>query len=110
MHSRIRALLVCLAVLFPILPVAATASGPVTGTYKVKIVRIRYSDSPSGHTYTNTQMDQAMVEIHTFFSELSYGQLDMQPSWTDVTLSNNVAHYWSACPVSDDAGRYCLSD
>src|SRR5215470_18394822 len=110
MHSRIRALLVCLAVLFLILPAAAAATGPVTGTYKVAIVRIRYSDSPSSHTYTNAQMDQAMGEIHTFFSELSYGQLNMQLTWKDVTLSNNTAHYWTACPVSEDPGRYCLSD
>jgi hypothetical protein len=110
MHSRIPALMVCLAVFFLILPAAAAATGPVTGTYKVEIVRIRYSDSPPGHTYTNAQMDQAMGEIHTFFSELSYGQLDMQLSWKDVTLSNNTAHYWTACPVSEDTGRYCLSD
>jgi len=110
MCKSVRYLLVSLVVLCLVRPAAMFASGPVTGTYKVEIVRVLYTDSPSGHTYTNAQMDQAIVEIHNFFSELSYGALDMQVSWKDVTLTNNVAHYWTACPVSDDVNRYCLND
>src|SRR5258708_16495239 len=111
MPSRFRMLaVVCLTFLGVFVPSTLLASGPVTGAYKVVVVRLRYSDSPAGHTYTNAQMDQAMGEIHTFFSELSFGQLDMQLSWQDVTLTNNVAHYWSACPVTHDTARYCLSD
>src|SRR5215813_9008130 len=110
MLIRLRTFAVCFALLCLLLPVMSWASGPVTGTYKVVVVRILYSDSPAGHTYTNAQMDQAMGEMHTFFSELSYGQLDMQLSWKDVTLSNNTAHYWYACPNPDDSAAYCVKD
>src|SRR5690349_9439425 len=91
MCKSARYLLVSLVVLCLVWPASMLASGPVTGVYKVEIVRIRYSDSPAGHTYTSAQMEQAVVEIHNFFSELSYGALDMQVNWKDVTLTNNVA-------------------
>jgi hypothetical protein len=110
MRNGVRCLLAVLAVLCVVLPSILFASGPVTGTFKVVIVRVLYSDSPAGHAYTNAQMDTAMGEIHTFFSELSYGALDMQLSWRDVTLGHNRAYYWYACPASDDAGRYCVKD
>ena len=110
MRNGVRFLLAVLAVLCVVLPSSVSASGPVTGTYKVVIVRVLYSDSPAGHTYTNAQMDTAMGEMHDFFNQLSYGALDMQLSWRDVTLGNTVAHYWTACPATDDPGRYCVSD
>ena len=89
MRNGVRFLLAVLAVLCVVLPSSLFASGPVTGNYKVVIVRVLYSDSPAGHTYTNAQMDTAMGEMHDFFSQLSYGALDMQLSWRDVTLGNN---------------------
>ncbi|MBZ5522354.1 MAG: hypothetical protein LAP21_08960 [Acidobacteriia bacterium] len=109
MRCRVRSLSLIFLLLLIVLPYAL-ASGPVTGTYKVVIVRVLYSDSPAGHTYTNAQMDQAVGEIHNFFSQLSYGALDMQVSWKDATLGNNVAHYWYACPNSQDANAYCVKD
>ena len=65
MRNGVRFLLAVLAVLCVVLPSTLFASGPVTGTYKVVIVRVLYSDSPAGHTYTNAQMDTAMGEMHT---------------------------------------------
>src|SRR5437868_14604231 len=97
MRNSVRCLLAVLALLCVVLPSPLFVSGPLTGTYKVVIVRVLYSDSPASHTYTNAQMDAAMGEMHSFFSELSYGALGTQSSWRDVTLGTTSAHYPRPC-------------
>jgi hypothetical protein len=76
-----------------------TASNPgwaKTGTYRVVILRVFYTDFPTSH-YTDLQMTQAAGEIHDYFAMLSNGKLDVQVSLAKANLSHSSAHYWDEC-------------
>ncbi len=85
----------------------ASASGPVTGVYKVLIIQTTYSDDTT-RVSSAENLNLAAGEIHDYFSKLSFGALDMEVSIGLSTLSNPKSHYWSSCPASDDAGKMCL--
>jgi hypothetical protein len=108
MHSRMHAVVVCLLLICLLLPVSAPASGPVTGTYKVLLIQVTYTDATT-RVDTLANLNLASGEIHDFFNKLSFGALDMQISVAQVTLTHPMSYYWSACPTSGDAGQMCLT-
>lgn len=85
----------------------ASASGPVTGTYKVVMIQTTYSDD-AVRVSTLPNLTLAGGEIHDYFSKLSFGALDVQVTAAQSTLTQPKSHYWSSCPSSDDAGKMCL--
>ena len=97
-------------VLFTLLVVvAASASGPVTGTYKVVIIQTTYSDGPAAVS-TQANLNLAAGEIHDYFNKLSFGALDVEVTVGRASLTQPMSHYWSSCPAADDAGRMCVDE
>src|SRR5437764_10047333 len=86
---------------------SASASGPVTGDYPVVFIRVTYTDSTT-RLADMTHLNQAAGELHNFFSELSFGALNMRARFVDVALSNILAQYWYACPTDGDREQYCV--
>ena len=86
--------------------VAAAQGGPRpadarNGTYRVTLIRVSYTDTTS-RPYTLTQVQQATDELRVFFSQLSYGNLDMPFRVVEVTLPNTRAYYFTGPPWIED--------
>jgi hypothetical protein len=63
------------------------ASAP-SGTYTEAVVQVVFSDETAGeHPLSVTDLDNAAPEIHKFFSQLSYGKLDMGVRFIRVFLT-----------------------
>jgi hypothetical protein len=63
------------------------ASAP-SGTYTEAVVQVVFSDETAGeHPLSVTDLDNAALEIHKFFSQLSYGKLNMQVRFIRVFLT-----------------------
>jgi hypothetical protein len=103
------AVVVCLLLICLLLPVPAPASGTVTGTYKILLIQVTYTDDTT-RVDTLANLNLAGGEIHDFFYKLSFGALDVEVSVAQVSLTHPKSYYWTACPSSDDAGKMCLSN
>jgi hypothetical protein len=108
MHGRILAVVVCLLLVCLLFPVPAPASGAVTGTYKVLLIQVTYTDDTT-RADSLANLTLAGGEIHDFFNKLSFGALDMQVSVAQATLTHPKSYYWTSCPSSDDPGQMCLT-
>ncbi len=63
------------------------ASAP-SGTYTEAVVQVVFSDETAGeHPLSVTDLDNAAPEIHKYFSDLSYGKLNMQVRFIRVFLT-----------------------
>lgn len=89
-------------------PVTLSASGPVTGTYKVLLIQVTYTDDTT-RVDTLSNLTLAGGEIHDFFNKLSFGALNLQVSVAQATLTHPKSYYWSACPTANDANQMCLT-
>ena len=108
MHRCMRVVVFCLVVFLLLHPTVTMASGPVTGTYKVLLIQVTYTDATT-RADTLANLNLAGGEIHDYFSKLSFGALDVQVSVAQVSLTHPMSYYWSSCPSSDDAGKMCLT-
>jgi hypothetical protein len=81
-----------------LLPNLAARSSP--DIYRLVIIRVWHPDLTPDDlpanvpSYTMDQLTDAASEMEEFFSWLSYGNLDMRISVTDVTLPQNRDYYW----------------
>ncbi len=100
---------------------AQAASAP-TGKYTEAVVQIVFSDeTDSEHPLALTDLNNAAPEINKFFSQLSYGKLDMEVSFIRVNLTTipeesstaatwaNYAACGSACNLTVDATNAALA-
>src|SRR5690242_1347079 len=63
------------------------ASAP-SGTYTEAVVQVVFSDETAAeHPLSVTDLNNAAPEIHKYFSELSYGKLNMQVRFIRVFLT-----------------------
>jgi CARDB len=106
MHAHMRGVVVLFVCL--LLTAVAMASGPVTGTYKVLLIQVTYTDATT-RADTLANLNLAGGEIHDYFNKLSFGALDVQVSVAQVTLTHAKGYYWTACPSHDDPGQMCLT-
>ena len=59
-----------------------------TGTYVEAVVQVVFSDETDGeHPLAVSDLNAAGTEIYTFFSQLSYGKLDMEVRFIRVHLT-----------------------
>jgi hypothetical protein len=75
----------------------------VTGPYDLALLRVRFTDS-TDTLYTTGELTTAAGEMHDFFDQLSFGQLDMRVRVADVTVSGTWDDYLhctagASCPV-----------
>ena len=85
LHGRagVLALVLLTLGLWPDWPPKAYAA--VTGQYDVALLRVQFSDATGMYSVAN--LNTAATELHDFFDQLSYGQLNMQVRVADVSLS-----------------------
>ena len=96
------------------------ASAP-SGTYTEAVVQVVFSDeTPGEHPLSVTDLNNAAPEIHKFFSQLSYGKLDMEVRFIRVHLTTipeepatpatwaNYQSCGSACNLAVDATNAAL--
>jgi hypothetical protein len=71
-----------------------TPANAPTGTYKEAVIQIVFSDeTDADHPLTVADLDAAGPVIHTYFSDLSYGKLNLELSFIRVHLSTTFASY-----------------
>jgi hypothetical protein len=91
---------------------AAANSAPV-GKYTEAVVQVVFSDeADSDHPQSLTDLQNAAVEIHQFFSDLSYGKLDFEVHFARVRLSKTLAEYsacGAGCNYNSDATNAALA-
>lgn len=85
------------------------AAAAVTGTYDVALLRVRFTDVAP--RYTGAQLNAAAAEMHDYFDQLSFGQLDLRIRVAEVSLPRAWNDYFGctgpACPsvIMDAAER-----
>jgi hypothetical protein len=95
-------------------PGSATPADPInasapSGTYTEAVVQVVFSDeTDSEHPLTVTDLDNAAPQIHTFFTDLSYGKLNFQTNFIRVHLpvtwaSYAICHYCGFNALMGDA-------
>jgi CARDB protein len=78
-----------------------------TGTYRVAILHVTYSDTTP--IYTPSQLSQAAKEIHDYYGKISYGLLDMEVTTVEVKLTNTSGFYFDQClPAPQETRKPCL--
>src|SRR4029077_9864206 len=69
-------------------PVGRPYTSAPSGTYTEAVVQVVFSDETAGeHPLSVTDLNNSAAEIHTFFSQLSYGKLDMEVRFIRVFLT-----------------------
>jgi hypothetical protein len=95
--------LVRLLALVALLLAAGVPAQARTGTYRVALLHVTYSNTTA--SYSAAQLKQAADEIHAYFTNLSYGQLDMEVVPVEVKLSNTKEFYFNPCQMAPQEMR-----
>jgi hypothetical protein len=102
-------------------PVGRPYTSAPSGTYTEAVVQVVFSDETAGeHPLSVTDLNNSAAEIHTFFSQLSYGKLDMEVRFIRVFLTTipeepgtpatwaNYQSCGSSCNLTVDATNEAL--
>lgn len=86
-----------------------------TGTYHEAIVQVVLKGETVSEHFSTSTLNVTIPELHKFFSDLSYGKLNFQAQYIQVTLSNDWAFYGicgtcSALPLLKAAVKAALAD
>ena len=118
--SVLRSIVGAVAMIALILAGNAHAGAP-TGKYQEAVVQVVFSDETDAeHPLSVADLNNATPEIHKFFSELSYGKLNMQIRFARVHLTtipeDSAAATWanyqacgSSCNLALDAVNAALA-
>ena len=82
-----------------------TTTAAVTGQYDLALLRVRFTDSTDA-LYTVPELTTAAGEMHDFFNQLSFGQLDLRVRVADVTVPGT----WNDYLGCTAAGASCIAD
>src|SRR5450755_429246 len=82
-------LLICVG----IVPVPAAAGPPAS--YHIALLHVTYSDTTA--IYTPAQLKAAAGEIHNYYEQISYGQIDLSVTPVEVTLPKKQEFYFDQC-------------
>jgi hypothetical protein len=82
-------LLICVG----IVPVPAAANPPAS--YHIALLHVTYSDTTA--IYTPAQLKAAAGEIHNYYEQISYGQIDLSVTPVEVTLPKKQEFYFDQC-------------
>jgi len=108
MHRRLSGVVLCFALVAVFALPAARASGPVTGTYKVVMIQVTYTDDTT-RADTLANLNLAAGEIHDYYNKLSFGALNMQITMAQATLTHPKSYYWGSCPSKTDSAKMCVT-
>jgi hypothetical protein len=73
----------------------ASAADP-PAKWHVALLHVTYSDTKA--LYTHAQLVAAAGEIHSYFSQISYGQIDLEVTPVEVTLSSpRESYFFGSC-------------
>ncbi len=109
-------------VMIALFPAGSAYAGAPTGKYQEAVVQIVFSDETDAeHPLAVTDLDNAAPEINKFFSQLSYGKLNMQVRFIRVHLTTipedgSIAATWanyqacgSTCNLAQDATKAAVA-
>lgn len=95
--------ILAISILFAAVIAVIAPAHAKTGTYRVALLHVTFSDT--NPAYTLAQLQRAAGEIRQFYEQLSYGRLDLEVQPVEVKLTNTGEFYLNQCQTPPQETR-----